>query len=135
MKRIWTYITFLCLFFLPQNSYPSAEKFKLLDMDDGLFNNQVRFLTQMEDGRILVYTEGMFNVYDGNRFEPLDCDLSNTLPLGMHNICMAYDGGNGLLWATSGKPSISGSISRQTSGNGCALAVSPAVMPCIWVLK
>lgn len=99
MKRIWTYITFLCLFFLPQNSYPSAEKFKLLDMDDGLFNNQVRFLTQMEDGRILVYTEGMFNVYDGNRFEPLDCDLSNTLPLGMHNICMAYDGGNGLLWA------------------------------------
>ena len=53
----------------------------------------------MEDGKILVCTEGMFNVYNGNSFEPLACDLTYTVPLGMHNLCTSYDGGNGLLWA------------------------------------
>ena len=99
MKNFWSYIALLVLFFLPQDAYPSMAQFKLLNTNDGLFNNQVRFLTQLEDGRILAYTEGMFNIYDGYRFEPLACDLNHTLPLGMHNVCTAYDGGDGLLWA------------------------------------
>ena len=99
MKDFRILIVIFLLSFLPRNAFSSAERFKLLDTSNGLFNNQVRFLTQMEDGKILVYTEGMFNVYDGNRFEPLVCNLNHTLPLGMHNICTAYDGGNGLLWA------------------------------------
>ena len=99
MKNFWSYIALLVFFFLPQDAYPSMAQFKLLNTNDGLFNNQVRFLTQLEDGRILAYTEGMFNIYDGHRFEPLACDLNHTLPLGMHNVCTAYDGGDGLLWA------------------------------------
>ena len=99
MKNFWILIITATLLSLPYRSSSSTERFRLLDTGNGLFNNQVRFLTQMEDGKILVCTEGMFNVYNGNSFEPLACDLTYTVPLGMHNICTSYDGGNGLLWA------------------------------------
>ncbi|MCD8317821.1 MAG: hypothetical protein LUC45_02730 [Paraprevotella sp.] len=99
MKNVWILFAFISLLILPHALYPKTERFRLLDTGNGLFNNQVRFITQMKDGKMLVYTEGMFNVYNGNRFEPLSCDLTYTLPLGMHNICTTYDGGNGLLWA------------------------------------
>ena len=99
MKNFWFLIITTSLLSLPYRSSSSTERFRLLDTGNGLFNNQVRFLTQMEDGKILVCTEGMFNVYNGNSFEPLVCDLTYTVPLGMHNICTSYDGGNGLLWA------------------------------------
>lgn len=56
-------------------------------------------MTQTADRRILVYTEGMFNVYNGHQFEQLACDLTYTLPLGMHNRCTTYEDKNGLLWA------------------------------------
>ena len=99
MKNFWILIITATLLSLPYRSSSSTERFRLLDTGNGLFNNQVRFLTQMEDGKILVCTEGMFNVYNGNSFEPLACDLTYTVPLGMHNLCTSYDGGNGLLWA------------------------------------
>lgn len=70
-----------------------------LDTSEGLFNNQVRFMVNMPDGRILVFTEGMFNLYNGHHFEQLDCDLTKTYPLGWHNNCRTYDNGDGLLWA------------------------------------
>lgn len=97
MKNFWILIITATLLSLPYRSSSSTERFRLLDTGNGLFNNQVRFLTQMEDGKILVCTEGMFNVYNGNSFEPLACDLTYTVPLGMHNLCTSYDGGNGLL--------------------------------------
>lgn len=100
MKNFWILIITTSLLSLcPYRLSSSTERFRLLDTGNGLFNNQVRFLTQMEDGKILVCTEGMFNVYNGNSFEPLVCDLTYTVPLGMHNTCTSYDGGNGLLWA------------------------------------
>ena len=99
MKHIGILIICCCLLAMPLSLFSSIERFRLLDTGQGLFNNQVRFITQMEDGKILVYTEGMFNVYNGNTFEPLACDLTHTVPLGMHNTCTVYDAGNGLLWA------------------------------------
>lgn len=99
MKNVRLIIAMLGLLALFGSSLSATEKFRRLDTKNGLFNNQVRFVTQMQDGKILVYTEGMFNVYDGDRFEPLNCDIRHTIPLGMHNICTTYDGGNGLLWA------------------------------------
>lgn len=99
MKNVRLLIATACLLVLLGSRLAAAEKFRLLDTKCGLFNNQVRFITQMRDGKILAYTEGMFNVYNGNRFEPLDCDIRHTVPLGMHNICTTYDGGDGLLWA------------------------------------
>ncbi len=99
MKKVWFFIIISCLNVLPQPLCSASEKFRLLDTGSGLFNNQVRFITQMTDGKILVCTEGMFNIYNGNNFEPLTCDLTHTIPLGMHNICTSYDGGDGLLWA------------------------------------
>ncbi len=99
MRRFWEILSFICLLLSAQHLYPQSERFRLLDTGSGLYNNQVRFLVQLQDGKILAYTEGMFNLYDGYRFKPLACDLDHTLPLGMHNICTAYDGGDGLLWA------------------------------------
>ena len=99
MSYIRHFIIIICLLSFVQPLYSSEEKFKILDTRNGLFNNQVQFITQMQDGKILVYTEGMFNVYNGHTFEPLTCDLTYTIPLGMHNSCTVYDNGNGLLWA------------------------------------
>ena len=99
MRHIRIFIALFCLTVFPYHLFSQAERFRLLDTGNGLFNNQVRFITQMEDGKILAYTEGMFNVYNGHTFEPLACDLTHTVPLGMHNICTAYDAGDGLLWA------------------------------------
>lgn len=98
-RNITLAIVVTCLFIHTQVIRPATDMFRLLDTKCGLFNNQVRFVTQMPDGKILAYTEGMFNVYNGDRFEPLICDINHTVPLGMHNICTTYDGGNGLLWA------------------------------------
>ena len=72
MKNFWILIITATLLSLPYRSSSSTERFRLLDTGNGLFNNQVRFLTQMEDGKILVCTEGMFNVYNGNSFLRLD---------------------------------------------------------------
>lgn len=99
MSYIRHFIIIICLLSFVQPLYSSEEKFKIFDTRNGLFNNQVQFITQMQDGKILVYTEGMFNVYNGHTFEPLTCDLTYTIPLGMHNSCTVYDNGNGLLWA------------------------------------
>ena len=96
MRHIRIFIALFCLTVFPYHLFSQAERFRLLDTGNGLFNNQVRFITQMEDGKILAYTEGMFNVYNGHTFEPLACDLTHTVPLGMHNICTAYDAGDGL---------------------------------------
>ena len=60
MKNFWILIITATLLSLPYRSSSSTERFRLLDTGNGLFNNQVRFLTQMEDGKILVCTEGMF---------------------------------------------------------------------------
>ena len=86
MKNFWILIITATLLSLPYRSSSSTERFRLLDTGNGLFNNQVRFLTQMEDGKILVCTEGMFNVYNGNSFEPLACDLTYTVPW----VCTIY---------------------------------------------
>lgn len=99
MKNVRLIIAIIGLLVHVQAASAAHDMFRLLDTKNGLFNNQVRFITQMQDGKILVYTEGMFNVYNGNQFEPLICDINHTLPLGMHNICTTYDGGDGLLWA------------------------------------
>jgi signal transduction histidine kinase/DNA-binding response OmpR family regulator/ligand-binding sensor domain-containing protein len=98
MKR---FLIYLLSGLLCQVSFCNGQQhlFRLLNTQNGLYNNQVRFIQQLTDGRILSYTEGMFNLYNGFYFEQLSCDLTHTIPLGMHNQCTAYDGGNGLLWA------------------------------------
>ena len=72
--------------------------FRRLSAEHGLFNNQVRYLTQLPDGKILAFTEGMFHLYNGHHFEPLACDITQSVPLGMHNVCNAYRGHNDELW-------------------------------------
>ncbi|MCM1107526.1 MAG: response regulator [Clostridium sp.] len=84
---------------LPVSGTTDFNDARLLTTANGLFNNQTRLLYEMPDGRILAYTEGMFNLYNGNSFEPLDCDLRRAYPLGMHNSCRIYTDNNGLLWA------------------------------------
>lgn len=82
------------------HGHPATQAdYRLLDIGDGLFNNQVRAMTNMPDGRILVLTEGMFCLYNGHSFENLACDLTRAYPLGMHNNCRTYDTADGLLWA------------------------------------
>src|SRR5574344_1052045 len=51
------------------------------DVSDGLFNNQARMVIEMPDHRILVQTEGMFNLYDGHSFKELECDKTKAMDL------------------------------------------------------
>ncbi len=95
--RLW-FILITLFFHVIQIQLTAGNRYRLIDTRNGLFNNQVRFITEMQDGRILVLTEGMFNVYNGHKFESLACDLNYTIPLGMHNICTAYETSDGLMW-------------------------------------
>lgn len=62
-------------------SLASSALFRQYDVSDGLFNNQARMVIEMPDHRILVQTEGMFNLYDGHSFKELECDKTKAMDL------------------------------------------------------
>lgn len=65
---------------------------------DGLFNLQTRKIIEMPDGRILVQMEGMFNVFDGERFRNLEYDRTKTLSLSSFLNTDYYFVRNDVLW-------------------------------------
>ncbi len=51
-----------------------AVSMRFFTISDGLYNNQARRIVEMPDGRILAQVEGMFCLYDGERFHQLPYD-------------------------------------------------------------
>lgn len=71
---------FLCLsLFSAAHCSAATAFFKQYDVSNGLFNNQARCVIEMPDHRMLVQTEGMFNLYDGRSFKELEYDRTKTV--------------------------------------------------------
>ncbi len=73
-KMFWALISFVCLAF-PCKSVEQY-KFRLIDVPDGLSDNQIRGLSMVPDGRVGIRTASILNIYDGASFEyfPYDKD-------------------------------------------------------------
>ncbi|GAB6011315.1 response regulator [Viscerimonas tarda] len=53
-------------------------QFKLINSDNGLYNNQVRRIVEGLDGRMIVKTDGMISLYDASSFQFLRRDLNKS---------------------------------------------------------
>ena len=83
-KMFWALISFVCLVF-PCKSVEQY-KFRLIDVPDGLSDNQIRGLSMVPDGRVGIRTASILNIYDGASFEYFP---SSTLGLFRHNTLSA----------------------------------------------
>ncbi|MEO8253954.1 MAG: ATP-binding protein, partial [Flavobacterium sp.] len=70
---------FLCfsVFINAQQSFV----FTAIDAKEGLSENRVRNILQLQDGRMLITTEGVTNIYDGTSFKYLHNNEKNSYPL------------------------------------------------------
>ena len=73
-KMFWALISFVCLVFTCKSV--EQYKFRLIDVPDGLSDNQIRGLSMVPDGRVGIRTASILNIYDGASFEyfPYDKD-------------------------------------------------------------
>ncbi|MFC5681878.1 ATP-binding protein [Flavobacterium sp. MAHUQ-51] len=55
--------------------------FSPIDSKEGLSDNRVRTILQLHDGRMLITTEGVTNIYDGNTFKYLHLSANSIVPL------------------------------------------------------
>lgn len=72
--------------------------YRHLTIADGLPCNQVRQIVELPNHQMLVATEGMFSLFNGRNFTPLECNLDSLLPLpsfGGHDYLWQ---GDSLLW-------------------------------------
>lgn len=87
----------LCPFFVIL-TIQGHSTFRHLTIADGLPNNQVRQIVELPNGQILLATEGMFSLFNGQRFVSLSCNLDSVRPLpafGGHDHLWQ---GDSLLW-------------------------------------
>ena len=73
----------------------------------GLPNEQSRRVVEMPDGRMLVEVEGMFALFDGERFQPLEYNRQETVPLESFLNTDHWLTTEGLLWV------------KDAQSNGC----------------
>lgn len=73
--------------------------FSPVDATQGLSGNQVRNITQLQDGRMMITTAGQFNLYDGTGFDYLHYDARHICRLsdyaGFHH---SYTDAAGRVW-------------------------------------
>lgn len=63
-----------------------AQEYFSINTDDGLSENNVRNITQLPDGRMVITTNGLINVYNGTNFSYMHFKGSDIYPLA------SYDG-------------------------------------------
>src|SRR5690606_27656212 len=73
--------------------------FSEINTKDGLSGNRVRSITQLSDGRMVIITEGLFNIYNGSTFHYVHYDESLEYSLsGYNGYHRLYTDGNDGLW-------------------------------------
>lgn len=73
--------------------------FTRIDARDGLSDNQVYHILQLDDGRIAITTNGNINIYDGASFTYVHYEPSTEQPLpGYHGAYHVYSGHDHLVW-------------------------------------
>ena len=93
-KLLWI----ICLCLVANMSMAQEVKCRHYGISDGLFNLQTRKVIEMPDGRILVQLEGMFDIFDGERFHNLEYDRTKVLNISSFINTDYYFDSNGLLW-------------------------------------
>ena len=66
-RMFWAFVSCICLA-LPCRAVEQY-KFRLIDVPDGLSDNQIRGLSMVPDGRVGIRTASILNIYDGASFE------------------------------------------------------------------
>ena len=99
MKKIISIIIVFLL--IPQQDFFAADHsvFNQIDTNLGLSDNKVRNIAQLPDGRMLIITEGMINIYDGVMFNYLHHNEDNIMPLSDYTgFLRIYIGTDNIVW-------------------------------------
>lgn len=73
--------------------------FTPINVSHGLSDNQIRYISQLPDGRLVFTTSGNLNVYDGAKFKYLHRTPEHVYPLSKYNgFYRIYQDGDSLLW-------------------------------------
>lgn len=86
---------FICLPFCKADNL----LFTAIDASDGLSDNQVRYILQLHDGRMVFTTNGNLNLYDGTNFTYIHRSPQHIFPIeGYRGHYRIYQQGDSLLW-------------------------------------
>ncbi len=73
--------------------------FSPINVLQGLSDNQIRYIVQLPDGRMVFKTSGNINIYDGASFKYIHQTSNNIYPLKSYNgFYRIYQGKDSLLW-------------------------------------
>ncbi|MBN2166222.1 MAG: helix-turn-helix domain-containing protein [Marinilabiliaceae bacterium] len=73
--------------------------FTQVDVAHGLSDNQIRYILQLPDGRMVFTTNGNVNLYDGKSFSYIHRNAQHIFPLSNYNgHYRVYQSGDSLLW-------------------------------------
>ena len=73
--------------------------FSPINVSNGLSDNQIRFILQLSDGRMVFKTSGNINLYDGEHFKYIHHNTRHIYPLkGYNGFYRIYQGKDSLLW-------------------------------------
>lgn len=78
----------LCLFFCFRMTpfiYAGEFLFTTINASQGLSDNQIRYILQLPDGRMVFTTSGNVNLYDGVHFSYLHRTTEYVYPLNQYN--------------------------------------------------
>jgi len=92
------FILFLCLR-TALAAYAGDFLFTPINTSQGLSDNQIRFILQLPDGRMVFTTSGNVNLYDGAHFSYLHRTAEDVYPLKQYDgYYRIYRSGDSLLW-------------------------------------
>jgi AraC-like DNA-binding protein/ligand-binding sensor domain-containing protein len=93
-------IVIICLTFLSSAAGQTSDLvFSPINVSDGLSDNQIRFILQLSDGRMVFKTSGNINLYDGEHFKYIHHNTRHIYPLkGYNGFYRIYQGKDSLLW-------------------------------------
>ncbi|MBX2951323.1 MAG: helix-turn-helix domain-containing protein [Leadbetterella sp.] len=99
MARIKHILLIFILFGLFNRTDAQDFVFSTIDVSQGLSDNQIRYISQLPDGRMVFTTSGSINIYDGSCFRYIHRLPGDIFPLpnydGFYRI---YQGNDSLLW-------------------------------------
>lgn len=99
MNHIIKIIIIFFIFFSKASGQTSDLVFSPINVSDGLSDNQIRFILQLYDGRMVFKTSGNINIYDGEQFKYIHHDARHVYPLkGYNGFYRIYQGKDSLLW-------------------------------------
>ena len=93
------YLSFILVLLLSISSFAINQyKFRLIDIVDGLSDNQIRGLSITPDGRIAVRTASIMNIYNGTTFEYFHYDKKQKYVWNYNRPTKEYYDNQGRIW-------------------------------------